>query len=527
LFERLRFPLIKIAISDGSFFSNKVHPVRRLLAEAAETAASSRTASPAIARRLEERLRHIAEQINLSAAYVRPQVAFLEPLPTEEITAFLDQQREESETRRETVLGKVRRTVAQELEVHTLGRSLPTSLMTFLRGGWGPLMAARLLKHGMNSRPWIEAINRLVQVLASMDSDAPTPQHLANRMQIERAIATDLAEIGMRQDKAVATLEQLRRAYAELDQRNANLTPEQRRKLLDESLSAVERTVVQDVTIADFSDPNAFTLGASAPRPSAPPRYEKPRPKRPPQPQAPDLELQPPVTPPPPTVLAPPPSRPVTVAPTPPPAMERPAPPPAPKMPSLPAPPPVAAPIAPVAPIARATPPVIEPAAPPARPAIPAPPETKIEAPIAPAPRAPVPPARVEVPLPPPIEPESIVPDEIPLGSDATATGSSAAAEVLDEHSATDSELLSRCLTVETWFRVYDAAIAQTLWLKVSRYYRDHDSILFTGFDASKTLSVRASRFLEDVIAGRSEPVNPTPVQHRAITELRARAKGR
>jgi hypothetical protein len=153
--------------------------------------------------------------------------------------------------------------------------------------------------------------------------------------------------------------------------------------------------------------------------------------------------------------------------------------------------------------------------------------EAPIEAPITPPivrPVTPPPAARVEPPMP---EPASIVPDEIPLASDPQPSSGTSAAEVIDEHSATESELLSRCLTVETWFRVFDAAIGQTLWLKVSRYYRDHDSILFTGFDASKTLSVRASRFLADLVAGRSEPVNPTPVQNRAIAELRSRSKTR
>ncbi|HKY91612.1 MAG TPA: DUF1631 family protein [Nevskiaceae bacterium] len=504
LFERLRFPLIKISISDGTFFSNRGHPVRRLLAEAAETAASSRTSSPAIARRLEERLRHIAEQIDLSAAYVRPQVALLEPLPTAEIAAFLDQQREESETRRETVLGKVRRTVAQELEVHTLGRALPASLMTFLRAGWGPLMAARLIKHGMNSRPWIEAVNRLVQVLASMDGDAPTPQQLANRLQIERAIATDLAEIGMRTDKTAGALEQLRQAYADLDQRNASLTPEQRRKLIEESLSSVERASVSDATLADFSDPNAFVLPSSRRKVAAPsaPRYEKPRPSRTahksaPRDLPPDLELRNPNPPAP----SPPPAA------APPPVMERPAVvvPPAPSL-------------APMPPAARTPEPVVRVEAPvaPKAPTIAPEPVAKVEAPA----------ARVEPPMPPPETPD-IVPDEIPLASDARPASGTIATEVIDEHAATESELLSRCLTVETWFRVFDAAIGQTLWLKVSRYYRDHDSILFTGFDASKTLSVRASRFLGDLVAGRSEPVNPTPVQNRAIAELRSRAKPR
>jgi hypothetical protein len=87
-----------------------------------------------------------------------------------------------------------------------------------------------------------------------------------------------------------------------------------------------------------------------------------------------------------------------------------------------------------------------------------------------------------------------------------------------------EADLLARCLTSESWFRVYERDSGQTLWLKVSRYYREHDSVGFTGFDAQKTLSIRASRVLEDMISGRTEPVNPTPAQTRALTELRQQA---
>lgn len=502
LFERLRFPLIKIAMADGSFFYNRVHPVRRLLAEAAETAASSRTASPAVARRLEERLRHIAEQIDLSAAFVRPQVAFLIPLQTNEIASFLDQQREESETRRESVLGKVRRTVAQELEVHTLGRNLPAPLTSFLRGGWGPLMAARLIKYGMNSRPWIDAVNRLVQVLSTMDIDATTPEHIAGRADIERGIASDLAGIGMREDKCTAALDLLRRAYAEIDQRAASMTPEQRRQLMEESLTSIER----DATLADFADPDAFalrpmeTIRLPATERSLPPVTPVPAAD---VPAARSEPMAPPVVAP--SFLE---SKPSPVARTAPPAVPAIAPAPAPASdvvrPQPPAPTPEAKPVpaSPAGPTFASTMPAGSPAA-----SIPA---------TAATPSAPAAPAVAPAP---PVESRTATP------SDAPPASAPSASDAPDEPTATEAELLSRCLTVESWFRVFDSNIGQTLWLKVARYYRDHDSIGFTGFDASKALSVRASRFLDDLVAGRSEPVNPTPVQNRAIAELRARAK--
>ena len=72
---------------------------------------------------------------------------------------------------------------------------------------------------------------------------------------------------------------------------------------------------------------------------------------------------------------------------------------------------------------------------------------------------------------------------------------------------------------------MFDASNGQTLWLKVSRYYPEHDSVGFNGFDAKKTLSMRASKFIQDLVSGRSEPVNASPVQMRAMAELRTRHK--
>ena len=533
LFERLRFPLIKIALADGTFFSNRVHPVRRLVAEAAETASSSRVATPAVVRRLEERLRHIAEQIDLSATFVRPQLSHLLPLTMPEIASFLDQQREESETRRENVLNKVRRTVAQELEIHTLGRKPPTPLVNFLRMGWGPLMAARLLRHGMNSRSWIDAINRLVQILSSLDVIDSVDQ-AARRAEIFEAIGAELAEIGMREDKVVVAKGYLEKTYADLDERLAKLTPEEREMQSNElelltpmetaavmaefpapgspqsraPAPGVVRDTVRDTLarepardpLLDFviTLPNTPTPPPFGPHPTPPavvntPVVEPAPPETPRVPAAPPVEARKPA-PTPPAPSPPPPAHAPTVAPPSPPAGRAPDAPPAPTAP--PASPPRAE-VPSAAPPPRVEIPVVAPTTEPTP--APSPSEQKKVA-EPPPPAAPA----VETPAPPPV---------------------AAAPEPELRQDATDVELLTLCLTAESWFRVFDGSNGQTLWLKVSRYYPEHDTVGFNGFDAKKTLSIRASKFIQDMVAGRSEPVNASPAQQRAMAELRARHK--
>jgi hypothetical protein len=427
----------------------------RLIAEAAETAASSRVATPAVVRRLEERLRHIAEQIDLSATFVRPQIAYLLPLTMPEIASFLDQQREESETRRENVLGKVRRTVAQELEVHTLGRKPPAPLVHFLRMGWGPLMAARLLRHGMNSRAWIDAINRLVQILASMDVIDVTDDHRAMRAEILKVVGVDLGEIGMRDDKVSSAQAFLEKTYAEVDERIAKLTPEEREWKTNELelLTPTETAAV----LAEFPVPGTTAARVPSAEVARPPvRPEVPTAP----PRDPLLDFV------------------ITIPP---------------------------APAATPAPPTTKTPPVVFDAplvAPPTAPAAPAKPVV-------------TPPVQSAAPVPPPAQPPKV---------DAPPPPPPAIEPEISERSS-DAELLALCLTAESWFRVFDSSNGQTLWLKVSRYYPEHDSVGFNGFDAKKTLSIRASKFIQDMVSGRSEPVNASPVQMRAMAELRSRHK--
>jgi hypothetical protein len=476
LFERLRFPLIKIALADGTFFANRAHPVRRLVAEAAETAASSRVATSAVVRRLEERLRHIAEQIDLSATFVRPQLSHLLPLTMPQIASFLDQQREESEIRRESVLNKVRRTVAQELEVHTLGRKPPVPLVNFLRMGWGPLMAARLLRHGMNSRSWIDAINRLVQILASMDVIDVSSDHLAMRGEILNSVGVELAGIGMREDKVAAAKSFLEKTYAEVDARAARLSPEEREMKANELelLTPMETAAV----MADFPAPGSPESRAPALEALREPLRQEP---------ARDALLD--------FVL----TLPEATQPT---------------------------------PVSKhsATPPLgIDTA-------------RAVDGPANKTPTTPTE-AKTQSVMPPATKPLDVAarsastkPIEQPaatagrnegIGSPASApaTASPSPIDGQLERDASDADLLALCLTAESWFRVYDASNGQTLWLKVSRYYPEHDTVGFNGFDAKKTLSIRASKFVEDLLAGRSEPVNASPAQQRAMAELRARHK--
>src|SRR5882757_399288 len=153
--EKLRYPVYKTALSDPSFFANQAHPLRKLLSDMVELAVSAQTSESAQSQ-LRETMR-TASALQTGPALVADALNSAQPVPEGEVEGFLTQMREQTRARREALLVRVRRQVAQELEVQTLGRRVPDPVMDLLRGGVGPLMAVRLLKNGRGSGPYQEA----------------------------------------------------------------------------------------------------------------------------------------------------------------------------------------------------------------------------------------------------------------------------------------------------------------------------------------------------------------------------------
>src|SRR5581483_5745122 len=94
-FAALRFPLIKSALADPGFFMMRSHPLRVLAGELMQKASEVRLNGKHGERHLEELLQNASRDFDLSAAFVRPALAKLAPLPAETIDQFLKQLAEE------------------------------------------------------------------------------------------------------------------------------------------------------------------------------------------------------------------------------------------------------------------------------------------------------------------------------------------------------------------------------------------------------------------------------------------------
>jgi hypothetical protein len=214
--EKLRYPVYKSALSDPSFFANQAHPLRKLLSDMVELAVSSQTSDVAQAQ-LRETMR-TASSLQTGPALVADALNSAQPVSEGEVEGFLTQMREQTRARREATLVRVRRQVAQELEVQTLGRQVPDPVMSLLRGGVGPLMAVRLLKNGRGSAPYQEAQGLMEGVLKSLEFIPPaSPKELETREQLLSKIVTALADVGMGEDKVESLLNGLQEVYKLLD----------------------------------------------------------------------------------------------------------------------------------------------------------------------------------------------------------------------------------------------------------------------------------------------------------------------
>jgi hypothetical protein len=192
-FDELRFSVVKAALQDVSFFANPQHPVRGLVNELGTLAASARAMSLDTLQRIEDLVSRIQEQFQVAAEAVRhPKV---DPLEHVDIERFLTDQIDKNRQRRKAVIDKVKRIVEEELQLRSSGHNVPAPALRLFRSGWAPMMAAHLLRTGMNSEPWHEGLGLLKEMLSALDHTLPSPR--GGSAALIARIDEKLAAVGM------------------------------------------------------------------------------------------------------------------------------------------------------------------------------------------------------------------------------------------------------------------------------------------------------------------------------------------
>ena len=180
LFSRLQVPILKTALVDRSFFSDKKHPARRLLDHLALAAigamgdAGYRTAFELIAAGI---IDEVCRDFKVDVAVFEEADAKLQEFVDAEqrkVAASLDQEvtaalsAEQSEADRSHVRAIIRDKLA--------GRSLPFDVRSFSETTWADYLTSLRLQHGSESDDWHAAVQTLDDLLWSITAKERTAQ---------------------------------------------------------------------------------------------------------------------------------------------------------------------------------------------------------------------------------------------------------------------------------------------------------------------------------------------------------------
>ena len=269
LVGRLQLPILRVALTDRSFFTDRKHPARQLINEIARTSMGWDTADKESQDDLFVRLTALVDEI-LIASTEDPGV-FERSLST--LLGFIErsEQRASKAVRRTTerALADARTTKARDMARHVLherleSRQLPAEITAFLVEDWLQVLQLVYLKNGKDGVEWNTAVQVADDLLWSVEP------HLdeKSRRRLERLLPSlyDRIAVGLDQtqstpEDARARIDVIRRVHQtlgglapELVAPVAPLSPEQRRRITpmpspDEKawreMTAVERQRVQ------------------------------------------------------------------------------------------------------------------------------------------------------------------------------------------------------------------------------------------------------------------------------------------
>ncbi|MBK9130790.1 MAG: DUF1631 domain-containing protein [Gammaproteobacteria bacterium] len=174
LIGRLQIPVLKAAIVDREFFSDKAHPVRQLLNELAFSGVGWDAESDAVRDRLYEKMEAVVrrvlgefnEDVALFAEVLGEFRAFLE----EEKKSFaLLQQQIGSRNEEAEQTEQIRHAVAEEIAGRVAGRDVPAEVREFLATTWRQLLTEATLEEGRDGAWRSRALRALDDLLWSLE----------------------------------------------------------------------------------------------------------------------------------------------------------------------------------------------------------------------------------------------------------------------------------------------------------------------------------------------------------------------
>ena len=182
LIGRLQIPMLKVAVLDRTFFSNKQHPARRLLNTLARAGMGWADDGDRSARSLYGRIESAVTRIlsdfsNDVGLFAQVYDEFSNFVEREARGAEVAEERINQVTRGQEQLLIARRRVAEVLNDFRIEQpDLPTAVVNILREGWHDVMLLAYLREGEESTAWKHAYEAVSELIWSVQPKVETAE---------------------------------------------------------------------------------------------------------------------------------------------------------------------------------------------------------------------------------------------------------------------------------------------------------------------------------------------------------------
>lgn len=192
MLDRLRLPLVRLALRDHGFFVRPGHPARQLLNLVAETGAARQTADDVDPLFLQQ-IQHAVDEVARAPGDVEG--AFTEAVQTLDAQQQVLARRAEMAERRsvEAARGKERLAVARRraaavIENAMASLRLPVFHRNMLRQAWADVLTLAHLRHGEDAEEWLSLVGDTRDLALAGAGSAAAPEGLA--AQVEQWLVT-------------------------------------------------------------------------------------------------------------------------------------------------------------------------------------------------------------------------------------------------------------------------------------------------------------------------------------------------
>ncbi len=175
LLAQLQIPIIKVAILDKGFFSNRTHPARRLLNGLAHAVVGWSDDRGRSKNSLYGKVESIVRRV---LADFREDIQLFADL-AQELEKFLKDEQRGSEAAEKRVsqiasgkeqLGMAKRRVKSEIDQRIKSvQPLPVAVANLLHEGWRDVLILHFLRHGAKSREWQEALEVMDRLIGTVE----------------------------------------------------------------------------------------------------------------------------------------------------------------------------------------------------------------------------------------------------------------------------------------------------------------------------------------------------------------------